>query len=100
MKSGDTFLMPAPGISSSTPHLWIVVSDPIEEDQTVIIVSITTLRYGAEQTGVLRKGEHPFIVKDSSVFYGDARLVDASDLDARAQTGPIRLHALGIHSRL
>lgn len=93
MKSGDTFLMPAPGISSSTPHLWIVASDPIEEDQTVIIISITTLRYGAEQTVVLRKGEHPFIDRDSSVFYGDARLVDATDLDARVKAGQIKVHA-------
>jgi len=93
MKSGDTFLMPAPGISSKTPHLWIVVTDPSEENHTVIIVSITTLRHGAEQTVVLRRGEHPFIDRDSSVCYADARLVDACDLEARARAGQIRTHA-------
>lgn len=94
MKSGDTFLMPAPGISSRIPHLWIVLSDPSEENQTVVIVSITTLRHGAEQTGVLRKGEHPFIDRDSSVCYADARLVDAGDLDVKAKAGQIKPHAM------
>lgn len=92
MKSGDTFLMPAPGISGSIPHLWMVVTDPTPQDQTVIIVSLTTLRHGAEQTVVLRKGEHKFINRDSSVHYADARLADASDLDAKAKAGQIKPH--------
>jgi hypothetical protein len=54
MKYGDTFLMPAPGISTRTPHLWIVVTDPTPEENTVVIVSLTTLRKQAEQTVVLR----------------------------------------------
>jgi hypothetical protein len=93
MKSGDTFLMPAPGISNRTPHLWIVLTDPSEGSQLVAIVSITTLRRGAEQTMILRKGEHPFIDRDSSVCYADARIVDARDLDAKATAGQIRMHA-------
>ncbi len=93
MKSGDTFLMPAPGISSRTPHLWMVLSDPTNENRLVVVVSITTLRHGAEQTVVLRKGEHPFINRDSSVCYADARLVDATDLDIKAKAGQIKVHA-------
>jgi hypothetical protein len=93
MKAGDTFLMPAPGISNKIPHLWIVPTDPVPENQTVVIVSITTLRHRAEQTMVLTKGEHPFIVRDSSVCYVDARLVDAIDLDQQTTIGQIRKHA-------
>jgi hypothetical protein len=93
MKSGDTFLMPAPGISTRIPHLWIVVTDPTEESQAVMIVSITTLRHGAEQTVILRKGEHPFIDRDSSVCYADTRIVDARDLDGKARAGQIKMHA-------
>lgn len=89
MVSGDTFLMPAPGISNKTPHLWIVVTEPTQEEPRVIIVSLTTLRKGAEQTVVLRKGEHPFVKWDSSVCYTDCRLVDARDLDTRARAGQI-----------
>lgn len=93
MKSGETFLMPAPGISSHTPHLWIVLTDPNAGNQTVVIVSITTLRHGAEQTMILGKGEHPFIDRDSSVCYVDARLVDANDLDNKLKIGQVKPHA-------
>jgi len=93
MKSGDAFLMPAPGISNRTAHLWIVLTDATLENQTVVIVSITTLRRGAEQTVILRQGEHPFIDRDSSVCYADARIVDAGDLDEKAKAGQIRMHA-------
>ena len=92
MKSGDTFLMPAPGISNKTSHLWIVVTDPPTGENTVIIVSITTLRTRAEKTVVLRKGEHPFVKWDSSVCYTDARLVDAQELDVKAKAGKIKPH--------
>jgi len=92
MKCGDTFLMPAPGISARTPHLWIVITDPPVGENTVIIVSLTTLRKQAEQTVVLRKGEHSFIRWDSSVCYSDCRLVDIRDLDAKSKAGQIKPH--------
>lgn len=92
MKSGDTFLMPAPGISDRTPHLWVVVTDPPQGENTVIIVSLTTLRNQAEQTVVLRKGEHPFIRWDSCVFYNDSRLVDVRELDRKVRAGQVKLH--------
>jgi hypothetical protein len=92
MKSGDTFLMPAPGISTTTPHLWIVVTEPTQEEYRVIIASLTTLRKGAEQTVVLRKGEHPFVRWDSSVCYADCRLVDVRDLDGKVKAGQIKPH--------
>lgn len=91
MKSGDTFLMPAPGISNKTPHLWIVVTDPTAGDPTVVVVSLTTLRHGADQTMILGKGEHPFITRASSVFYGDALLVDVRELDGKAKLGHIKV---------
>ncbi len=89
VKSGDTFLMPAPGISNRTPHLWIVLTDPTPEDPTVVIVSITTLRHGADQTMILMAGEHPFIRRPSSVFYADALLVDSRELHGKAGLGHI-----------
>lgn len=42
---------------------------------------------------VLRKGEHPFINRDSSVCYPDARMVDVRDLEGRARAGQIKTHA-------
>ncbi len=70
MDCGDTFLMPAPG-GAATPHLWIIVTQPV-----------TTLRNSKDQTVILRAGDHPFIRHDSTIFYGDAMIVDARRLEA------------------
>lgn len=86
MECGDTFLMPAPG-GPATPHLWIVVTQPAPESHSCAIVSVTTLRYSKDQTIILRPGDHPFIRHDSTVFYGDAMIVDARRLDAEIAAG-------------
>lgn len=86
MECGDTFLMPAPG-GPATPHLWIVITQPDATGWLCVIVSVTTLRYGKDQTVVLRPGDHPFIRHDSTVFFGDSRIVDARKLDALIEAG-------------
>lgn len=86
MECGDTFLMPAPG-GIATPHLWIVVTVPEPETQLCAIVSVTTLRNSKDQTVLLRRGDHPFIRHDSTIFYGDAMIVDVRRLDAECAAG-------------
>jgi hypothetical protein len=80
MDCGDTFLMPVPG-GPATPHLWIVITQPDPESRLCAIVSVTTLRNSKDQTVILRVGDHPFIRHDSTIFYGDAMIVDARRLD-------------------
>jgi hypothetical protein len=86
MECGDTFLMPAPG-GPVTPHLWIVVTQPDSQTHLCAIVSVTTLRNSKDQTIILRPGDHPFIRHDSTIFYGDAMIVDARRLDAEIAAG-------------
>ncbi len=86
MQCGDTFLMPVPG-GRLIPHLWIVVTDPEPQTNFCAIVSITTLRNSKDQTVILRIGDHPFIRHDSTIFYGDAMILDARRLDAEIMAG-------------
>lgn len=86
MDCGDTFLMPAPG-GAATPHLWIVVTQPDPQTHECAIVSVTTLRNSKDQTVLLRVGDHPFIRHDSTIFYGDAMIVDARRLEAEIAAG-------------
>ena len=86
MDCGDTFLMPAPG-GAATPHLWIIVTQPDPQTQECAIVSVTTLRNSKDQTVILRVGDHPFIRHDSTIFYGDAMIVDARRLEAEIAAG-------------
>lgn len=78
--------MPAPG-GAATPHLWIVVTQPESQTHLCAIVSVTTLRNSKDQTVILRPGDHPFIRHDSTIFYGDAMIVDARRLDAEIVAG-------------
>jgi len=86
MDCGDTFLMPAPG-GAATPHLWIIVTQPDPQTHECAIVSVTTLRNSKDQTVILRVGDHPFIRHDSTIFYGDAMIVDARRLEAENAAG-------------
>jgi hypothetical protein len=86
MDCGDTFLMPAPG-GVATPHLWIVVTQPDPQTHLCAIVSVTTLRNSKDQTVILRPGDHPFIRRDSTIFYGDAMIVDALRLESETAAG-------------
>ena len=78
--------MPAPG-GTITPHLWVVVTEPDAATHLCVIVSVTTLRNSKDQTILLRPGDHPFIRHDSTVFYGDAMIVDVRRLDAEVAAG-------------
>jgi hypothetical protein len=86
MECGDTFLMPAPG-GRLLPHLWIIVTPPQPDTRLCAIVSVTTLRNSKDQTVILRAGDHPFIRHDSTIFYGDAMIVDVHRLEAEITAG-------------
>lgn len=86
MECGDTFLMPAPG-GTATPHLWIVVTEADRVSNLCAIVSVTTLRNSKDQTVILRIGDHPFIRHESTIFYGDAMMVDVQRLEKEIAAG-------------
>jgi hypothetical protein len=84
MNCGDTLLIPAPGACEETPHLWIILTEP---DPYCVLVSLSTLRYDKDQTVILHRGDHPFLVKDSVAMYAYARLADIGDLATQVATG-------------
>jgi hypothetical protein len=54
---------------------------------------VTTLRESKDQTIILQPSDHPFIVHPSIIFYGDARIVQASQLATQLKAGLIRSHS-------
>src|SRR5690348_12699587 len=100
MHCGDTLLFDADVISpsiqidpSATPnlHLWIVITEPQPPDFQCVIVSLTDRRKKPDQTVILQPGEHPFITKESIIWYGDARFADARWLDELVRRGTAKL---------
>jgi hypothetical protein len=77
-KVGETLLLPKP--SSQTRHLWVVATPQCEEPPRVVIVNITSLRIGSDETIILDKGDHPFIDHPSVVYYTDAQIVTVKSL--------------------
>ena len=74
-------------------HLWIVVTDPFGDPPMVPVVSISTRRPESEDTVVLRSGDHPFVRRESVIFYPDTRMVRADQLEALLQSGAGARHA-------
>jgi hypothetical protein len=71
---GQTILMS--NGRGSIEHLWIVVENDIPGDpDSMIVVNISSLREGSDNSTILTKGDHPFIKHDSSVVFGDAQIV-------------------------
>ena len=85
MHCGDTLPIPAPG-SGVIPHLWIVVTEPDEND-LCIIVNLTTLKASQDQTVIIGPGERPFVNRPTYVRYSDARIADTGKLKAEAAGG-------------
>lgn len=77
--AGRSIVMPKPG-RHQREHLWIVVTDPIGDPPTVIIVNLTTARLGSDRTVVLHTGDHPFIKHETVVNYADAREAPANKI--------------------
>lgn len=67
MNCGSTFLL-YDDDSGGTPHLHIVITDGDEND-SVVLVSVTTERGRSDTMTRLRVGDHPFIKAPSVITY-------------------------------
>lgn len=78
MNAGDTFLISFDH-TGPKPHLWILLTDP-SQGEPAILVSVTTLRHGKDQTVVLQPTDHPWVRHPSAVLFGDAFVTEAKRL--------------------
>lgn len=92
MKCGQTVVMATPGQIGSTEHLWFVITEPHPKDGACVMVSLTTLRDGKDQTVTLGPQDHSFIRHQSAVFYAMPRWVTAETLNGHLANGTIQLH--------
>ena len=59
MNAGDTIIIPLPGTSYDS-HCWMVISDPEQGDECVI-VNFTTWRADKDTACVVEAGEHCYV---------------------------------------
>lgn len=82
--AGDAFYLPIH--STVIPHLWIILTDP-DENHQALVVNLTTYEGLKDSTVVLNIGDHPFIHKKTVVKYGAAKLIDAIHFENQIRAG-------------
>ncbi|AFM14047.1 hypothetical protein [Turneriella parva] len=60
------------GAPNGHAHLYLVISDINPDDGTVLCVNITDSANIPDKSCLLNVGDHPFIKKESAVFYWQA----------------------------
>ena len=72
---GSAFINADRRTDGAPAHLWVIIAEPSDDPQSVLIVNISTLRGAVtdDTTCILEAGEHPFIHKRSFVAYRFAR---------------------------
>lgn len=72
-------------------HIWVVISDPAQDPDQVLIVNFTENRAWQDKSCVVTVGDHPSIYKETCVFYAKAQLSSNLELDAAVASGQIVL---------
>ncbi len=91
MNAGDTLIIAAPGTSLDS-HLWIVISDPPENPEEVVLVNFTKYRADKDQACIVERGDHPFISQKTCVEYRGAKTASAKELQTLLDSGQISSH--------
>lgn len=86
MNPGDTFKI------AGRIHLWIVISDPSQDRDSVVTVNMTDATTCPDQTCVIHPGEHTYVRKETCIFYGMAKIVSDQSLELQLSQGRLKLH--------
>jgi hypothetical protein len=76
-----------PRTSDAVEHLWIVVAEIDPATRKAVCVNITTEQAGSDTTCKLNKGDHPFVIHASVVYYKDAREIDLNLVETALTSG-------------
>jgi len=89
MREGDTFLLRNRSLSD---HLWVVLSDPLQDVNTpMVVVSLTSYHEGDDASCIIEPGEHPFIRRRTTALYQEAIPASNDGLHTKADHGELIL---------
>ena len=90
MKAGDTFFIADRGVDS---HLWVIVSEPENDAERVVLVSMTTYESSKEDVCILDVGDHPRITHKTCIAYNEARMTSLENLIQLRDGARLKLQA-------
>lgn len=88
IREGDTFHAPLP--PNNQPHLFVVISDPRQDDSRVVLVPLMTIDGDDETQDLsccLKVGDHPFVQHPTYVNFRCAARPSAETILERAKRG-------------
>ncbi len=86
MRCGKTYLLYDDEDPTSKPHLHVVISDPNESKQ-IVLVSVTTERAKSDTMTRLEAGIHPFINDPSVIAYNYSKMMTCDQLQKMIDAG-------------
>lgn len=86
MHCGEAFLLCDEENLSGKPHLHIVITEPSQQGE-LVLVSVTTRRAKSDTMVCLNVGDHPFISQPSVITYAYSKILKVSKLAAMIANG-------------
>lgn len=86
MKCGNAYLLYDDNDPDSKPHLHVVISDP-DENNSIVLISVTTERSKSDTTTRLQAKIHPFINNPSVVAYNYSKVMSCDQLAKMIEAG-------------
>lgn len=88
LRLGDTLLNVKAGANAPPSHLWLIVSDPSVNAESVVMVNFTSKGSSlADETVVLKEQDHPSLKHDSCVNFEDAKSPSLAQLENLLRRG-------------
>ena len=89
IRAGDTLLSTRRDLEE---HLWIVVSDPRQDPDAVLVVNLTSWREDKDDSCLLGPGDHPFVAHKSCISYRGGNLTTIATIEHALQAGVLQIH--------
>lgn len=72
--------------SSGGKHLWIIISDPTQDNKEVIVVNVTTFINGKKDPScLLESSDHPDLSHQSCINYAESQIAKVTELEYYSQ---------------
>jgi hypothetical protein len=81
-----------PSYPGGREHLWVVITEPSGRPPEVVIASFSTDYPDKDQTVKLGPDAHPFITRNTIVFYPDATIILVEEIVARVNNKYASFH--------
>lgn len=85
---GDTFWIPSEN-NTFVEHLYVVISDPLQDPDNVVMVSLTSRESWKDQSCIVYVEEHSALTHESCIDYRRAKIVKAEALERAVEQGKV-----------